>query len=234
MRCIPRDLKVIQNRQNTIEYLCHPVQFETTKQIKDALPKIRSMSKYLKKLTGNQMFVQDWKALKGTLVNMLLLGQVCSHNAALNPNAPEIIRKIGESVLGESVLAGLVMNFERVFDVELSENNQRFSVKSGFDEILDEKRRVHNGLPNLLVKIALEEIHELPEFFDECIMTFVPQIGYMISVEPWPGMPGPNCEDEFLELFPDLKASVKITQIYSHTVWKLRNFTAVIFSQKFR
>ena len=136
MRCIPRDLKVIQNRQKTIEYLCHPAQFETTKQIKEALPKIRSISKYLKKLTGNQISVQDWKALKGTLVNMLLLGQVCSHNAAMNPDAPEIVRKIGESVLGESVLAGLVMNFERVLDVEASEDTQRFTVKSGFDEIL--------------------------------------------------------------------------------------------------
>lgn len=64
-------------------------------------------------------------------------------------------------------------------------SRNRFTVKAGVNEELDEKRRVHNGLSDLLQKIAVEEIENLPDFMTQCVMVYVPQIGYLLAVQPW-------------------------------------------------
>ncbi len=73
----------------------------------------------------------------------------------------------------------------QVLDMEASERRQRFTVKSGVDASLDERRRIHNGLPDLLLSMAQEEIGDLPSYIKECSMVYVPQIGYMLSIKPW-------------------------------------------------
>ena len=55
-------------------------------------------------------------------------------------------------------LGTIVQYFERVFDIEESEENSRFVVKHGVDSSLDHKKKVHNGLPNLLFQLAQEEV----------------------------------------------------------------------------
>ena len=177
LRCIPRDIQVIKSRQDALAYFIHPAQFETVKLMKEALSKIRSITKFLKKLTSNQSSVPDWKALKSTLKNMLYLSQICANNVASNPSAPQLVHLIGEKVHGNSVLGTLVQTIEKVFDVEESELRCKFTVKSGVDEALDEKRRVHNGLPDLLLQLAEEEIEELPETMNCCTVLYLPQIG---------------------------------------------------------
>ena len=177
LKCLPRDIEVIKNRQYALAYFNQPSQLETTKLMKEALSKIRSANKYLKKLTSNQATVQDWKSMKSTLKNMLYLSQICANNVASNPNSPHIVQCIGEKVHGDSLLGTLVQSVEKVFDVEDSESKCRFTVKPGVDEALDEKKRVHNGLPDLLLKLAQEEIDELPPCMSNCQMLYIPQVG---------------------------------------------------------
>ena len=61
--------------------------------------------------------------------------------------------------------------------MEESEENCRFVVQKGVDESLDAKKRVHNGLPDLLHELAMEEVETLPECMRSCTMLYVPQIG---------------------------------------------------------
>ena len=91
LRCLPRDIEVIANRQIALAYFMHPTQLETVKLMKEALTKIRSIHQFLKKLNFNQVTVPDWKGLKSTLKHMLYLSQICANNVALNANAPHVI-----------------------------------------------------------------------------------------------------------------------------------------------
>ena len=84
---------------------------------------------------------------------------------AANPNAPSIITQIAENCIVNDQLGTLVQYFERVFDVEASEENSRFVVKHGIDAALDHKKKVHNGLPNLLFQLAQVTIEKTPMFY---------------------------------------------------------------------
>jgi hypothetical protein len=89
---------------------------------------------------------------------MFSLGQLCHNTLAANPQAPFIIRQIAENCVMNDQLGTIVQYFERVFDIEESEENSRFVVKHGVDSSLDHKKKVHNGLPNLLFQLAQEEV----------------------------------------------------------------------------
>ena len=89
---------------------------------------------------------------------MFTLGQLCHNTLAANPQAPFIIRQIAENCIMNDQLGTIVQYFERVFDIEESEENSRFVVKHGVDSSLDHKKKVHNGLPNLLFQLAQEEV----------------------------------------------------------------------------
>lgn len=204
LRCLPKTTSVIQSRQVAVAYFSNPAQLEITKGLQDSLKNIKSIARYLKKLTSNQASVQDWKCLKSTVVNMLQLAQACRTNVSVNPNAPDIIRRLSEKALNSPELSTIARYLEMVFDVEMSEERCRFVVKPCVDNSLDEKKRVHNGLPDLLFQLAQEEVEDLPECMDSCTMVYVPQIGYMIAVEPWPGMPTEE-EPHLLAEFSDLK-----------------------------
>ena len=56
---------------------------------------------------------------------------------------------------GGGGLASSAEFLERVFDPEASTERGRFTVRPGVDKDLDEKRRVHNGLPNLLLEVNM-------------------------------------------------------------------------------
>ncbi len=72
-----------------------------------------------------------------------------------------------------------------MIDWDSSDSRGRFTVLPGVDPELDDRRRVHSGLPDLLLRVAREEVSDLPDYMSECAMVYVPQIGYMLSVQPW-------------------------------------------------
>ena len=53
-------------------------------------------------------------------------------------------------------------------------------------------------------QVALEEINDLPEFMHACTMSYVPQVGYMLVVDPWDGNETITEETEAIQGLPDL------------------------------
>jgi hypothetical protein len=50
---------------------------------------------------------------------------------------------------------------------------------------------------DLLLRVASEEIKEVPDFMTECTMVYVPHVGYILAVVPWwkPDEPTPDLEN---------------------------------------
>ena len=53
-------------------------------------------------------------------------------------------------------------------------------------------------------QVAIEEINDLPEFMHACTMSYVPQVGYMLVVDPWDGNETITEETEAIQGLPDL------------------------------
>ncbi len=221
LRCLPRSLDMIQMRQDAIAYFSDPAQHEIKKVMHDIIKKIKSVAKFLKKMSLNQVSVQDWKSLKSILLHMLSLGQVCHSTCASNQQGmgiffqlpittqviylitvPEILKDIAKQSFKDDQLGSVVKTIEKVFDIEESEDMARFVVKKGVDAKLDEKKYTHNNLANLLHQLAIEEVELLPDCMTGCTMTYLPQLGYLLAIDPWPGI---DIEDKTTLEFPDMR-----------------------------
>ncbi|CAE6481023.1 unnamed protein product [Rhizoctonia solani] len=70
-----------------------------------------------------------------------------------------------------------------VIDWEESQNNQRVCVNPGIDGALDEKKRIYNGLDDLLVRVARQVSQSMPEgYTNELNVLYFPQLGYLIRI----------------------------------------------------
>ncbi|KAH7334893.1 muts domain V-domain-containing protein [Rhizoctonia solani] len=70
-----------------------------------------------------------------------------------------------------------------VIDWEESQNNQRVCINPGVDEALDEKKRIYNGLDDLLIHVARQVSQNMPEgYTNELNVLYFPQLGYLIRI----------------------------------------------------
>ena len=56
------------------------------------------------------------------------------------------------------------------------------SVKPGVDQVLDEERRLHNALLDLLNEVAREETKNLPHYMKVSTVGYLPQAGYLVAI----------------------------------------------------
>jgi DNA mismatch repair protein MSH5 len=162
-RSLPRSVSRIQERQEAVVFFSHPSQIDLVRSMKECLKNIRNVPKVLKKLISNQASVKDWKTLKNTMNYIIALGELCQKQSHRQANL-EIPLLTNLSSLVNSKLYTIKCIIDQVFDSELSEEKQRFTVNAGIDSMLDERKRFHNGLPDFLYGIAQEEITKLPDY----------------------------------------------------------------------
>ena len=150
-RCPPRNLSVILQRQEVVAYFANPAQSDLVKILQGHLRSIRNLSHLLKKIATTQALVRDWKALLKSLQSLLTVGEIAATER--NEGGIEILRSLRGSVTEE--LRAATERLARIFDAEASVSKGRFCVNPGVDEELDQKRRIHNGLPDLLHKVGV-------------------------------------------------------------------------------
>ena len=150
-RCPPRNLSVILQRQEVVAYLANPAQNDLVKILQGHLRSIRNLSHLLKKIATTQALVRDWKALLKSMQSLLIVGEIASRE---REGSIEILKSLQNSVTDE--LHATTEHLARIFDAEESVAKGRFCVNPGVDEELDQKRRIHNGLPDLLQKVVIK------------------------------------------------------------------------------
>lgn len=99
-----------------------------------------------------QASVRDWKCLKRSLQGLLDICNLCRQQQS----GVRMLDVMG--ACASERLAALLSLLDRLFDVEASEQCGRFTVPAGLDPELDEKRLLHNGLPDLLAREDEAEI----------------------------------------------------------------------------
>ena len=174
LRCPVSNIEMILRRQQAIEFFTSPSQIDLVKAFQHCLKDIRNVPSLLKKMATEPMRLQvsDWRCIYSSvkaLVNLSQLSMPCQDRA---PILSDICGAVNKEVYD---LLGLM---DEVFDLESSLSAGEFKVKPGVDKNLDDKRRLYNGLPDIMRTIAEQEVNSLPNFLESCVISYIPSLGY--------------------------------------------------------
>jgi DNA mismatch repair ATPase MutS len=152
-RCPPRNISTILQRQDVVAFFANPAQNDLAKLLQSCLKNVKNIPRLLRKLAATQASVSDWKCLRKSIHNLIRIGEI----ASCERDGVSILDKLSDSVSTD--LHAMAEYIERVMDIDKSKTRGRFSVNAGIDDELDQMRRVHNGLPDLLFKVRPENIN---------------------------------------------------------------------------
>ena len=105
----------------------------------------------MKKLSGNSVTVNDWVGLARTLngvVEVAMMANSCTASVSVLHN---ILCHVSDTTYHIRHLV------DKVIDLRRSVSEGELKINPGIDKVLDEKRRLYNGLPDLLMRAAEEE-----------------------------------------------------------------------------
>ena len=176
LRCPSANLEVIIYRQQAIAFFTSAGNVEFVQALSASIKQIKNFHRLMSKLVGNTMSVSDWQALYRTLSGLVQLAQLGENCRLEVPILKDIMYKVTDSVYS---LRSVV---DQVIDFQASLATGNLSVKPGVDQELDEKRRLHNALPDLLNVVAQEESKNLPPYMKVCTVCYLPQVGYLIAI----------------------------------------------------
>ena len=78
-------------------------------------------------------------------------------------------------------------------------------MRCGVDEDLDELRRLHNGLSDLLEKVIFEDINTLPEELESAYYSYIPMVGFLLAARLQnPELTQTMTEEQWEGAFPGL------------------------------
>ncbi|XP_064476724.1 mutS protein homolog 5-like [Ornithodoros turicata] len=171
------DQQVLVSRHDAIAYFLAPRNQPVIETLQECLVNIKDVFHILTNMTKGATSAAEWKTLHKTAESVLAIHGICQSKS---PQATEtgVIWKI--RALPAEDIARVAVLISSIVDFEASEVEQRFAVRHGIDEELDEKMRIYNGLPDLLTKVAYEEADRVGLETD-CQVVYIPQIGYLVN-----------------------------------------------------
>ena len=171
-----RDSEVISRRQNAIRYFLCDEHYDKCLAFYECLKNIKSVSKIFAKMMNSHISVHEWNVLYKTVYNIVCLIDICK---MINCDI-----EIVEDILSTDFngLREIVAMINKIMDFDESKIKGKFVVKYGIDDELDEKKKLFHGLPDLMTKVAEQELNDLDSRVGECNVIYLPQLGYLLSM----------------------------------------------------
>ena len=180
LRCPSGEKEVIERRQHDLDFFCNPAHISFTQALCASVKKIKNFPRLLKKLSSNsQLTTSDWKAIAGTLDGIVQIGV---HAKNCKDRKEEVFFLENILVYVSDKVHRLRAVVEHMIDFKNSPGEGTPRVNPGVDAELDEKRRLHNGLPDLLEKVVREEAPKMPEFMNVFTILYLPHAGFLVAV----------------------------------------------------
>ena len=177
LRCPSGSLEIIQRRHEDLSFFCNNSRTELCLQLSSSIKKIKNYHRLMRKLAANTMNVNDWVAVSRTLhgiVEVSYLAQGCRfEDVTVLQN---ILCHVDDNIFN------LRSIFDQLVDLKMSKEKGQVSVKPGVDVQLDEKRRLYNGMSDLLNRISSEEKKYVPPGVRNCTAVYLPHIGFLVAV----------------------------------------------------
>ncbi|KHJ45888.1 putative septum site-determining protein MinC [Trichuris suis] len=147
-----RNAGILRDRLDAIQFLADERNVHLVNILQKALRHVRTIGGIFDRLRVSTMLTGDWARLH-----------------TVPDHFVEEIRK-------------LCRRISTVIDLASFRHQSHVRVRAGVDEELDEKKNLYERLPELLTKVAEEEVNRLPFETPECTVVYAPMIGYLVAV----------------------------------------------------
>uniref|UniRef100_A0A5S6QAN8 DNA_MISMATCH_REPAIR_2 domain-containing protein n=1 Tax=Trichuris muris TaxID=70415 RepID=A0A5S6QAN8_TRIMR len=174
-----RNVDILRDRLDAIQFLADERNIHLVNIIQKALRHVRTIGGILYRLRVSTMLIGDWASLHTTLVKCVYIIDVLKNNRTDLPNLLNQERIDAHSV---EEVRKLCLRISAVIDFASLRRDNRVSVREGVDEVLDEKKMQYEKLPEVLTKVAEQEVNQLPFETPECTVVYAPMIGYLVAV----------------------------------------------------
>ncbi|KAK3927533.1 MutS protein-like protein 5 [Frankliniella fusca] len=173
------NLSELTKRHEVITFCMNPAHEDVVKKMQGCIRQVQSISGMLPRLLAAQATIPQWKSLKKTNHNVLLLREICCQFADGVPFFQEAKSAIPEALYR----VGHIM--ERIIDFQTSEQMKRFVVLPGVDNDLDKMKHTYANLSEMMMELSPLELQDLPDYIEECSVLFLPEIGFLVSIPMW-------------------------------------------------
>ena len=173
LRCPSTCPEELAARHRALVFLTAPQSTEVVKALVAALKMVKNFHRIMVKLSGSLATSSDWRSLQRTLAGLARLVEVAPHCDNQVTDLTDLLA-VGHVV---HALLGLI---DQVVDFPAGKESGQVVVRGGVDAELDEKRRDHHGLPDLLNLVAAEEAKNLPAAVAACTCTYIPHVGFLV------------------------------------------------------
>ncbi|MES1904733.1 MAG: MutS protein msh5, partial [Paramarteilia canceri] len=184
LQCPLTDIGIIEKRLNSIQFYLNKYETELFQKSQNSLSKISKLETIMNKMKLSHPSVNEWLSFRNTIKHILSLKKLAlkffSENIEKNCSYCEHLKKLSDISSDELIYIESILN--NIFDNEESRKYNRFIVRPGVDNILDKKKNLYNELPDLMTKVANEELEDLDDIVDECMVVYLPQLGYMVAI----------------------------------------------------
>ena len=170
------DLNIIEERQNDVEFFTRAAHSQFVINLCRSIKKIKNFHRLIKNLYYSQISVADWLGVFRTLTGITEISNLADHC----PGDVLLLKAVRVQIT--DVVFNLRMVMESIIDWPASQKDGTLRVKAGVDDHLDEIRRFHRGLPDMLRLVAEEEVCNVPSFVEDISVIYLPHIGFLICL----------------------------------------------------
>ena len=168
------DLAIIEERQNDVEFFTRAAHSQFVINLCRSIKKIKNFHRLIKNLYYSQISVADWLGVYRTLTGITEIAELADHC----PGDVLLLKAVRVQIT--DVVFNLRAVMESIVDWPASQKDGNLKVKAGVDDHLDEIRRFHRGLPDMLRLVAEEEICNVPSFVEDMSVIYLPHVGFLI------------------------------------------------------
>ncbi|CAL8100070.1 unnamed protein product [Calicophoron daubneyi] len=173
-----QNLVIIRQRLDAVEFLVKTSNINLLETIRTILSYVGNLPRIFRRMQQSAALPSDWKILLQTFRSLEELTRICyPHEAKLYP-----VQQIKKENINLGILSDAQTWIVRIVDLEATNKQQRFAVKSGLDERLDEWVQIYRCLPELLSQLAEDELKKLRENISTCGLIYFPLVGYLLKV----------------------------------------------------
>ncbi|XP_070196128.1 mutS protein homolog 5-like isoform X2 [Littorina saxatilis] len=172
-----KNLSMLKQRLDAISFLTQPRNIEVLSSLQSNLKHVKNVGRILARMIEARAMPSDWMTLYKAVYHAIVIGDICRSQA----QQVDIFRKTAQILAADELLM-IVSILSKTVDFDAPSDNNSFMVKTGVDEELDEKKRLYFGLPDLMTKVAREELSRLGDNIKTCNVIYLPQICYLLAV----------------------------------------------------
>lgn len=178
------DVTELARRHHMIEWCRNEKNAVNLTKFRAALKKIVNAGEVYARLVRTRGKPSIWKIFKRSLYYTNEIANICV--ALVKFNAPDIVGTViedfGKYSSENTNVYNMLKHIDTIIDLDLSIETGVFTVRSGLDASLDEKKEQFAKARDELQINIQEELHYLPSAIAEVTCHFVAEMGFLIGI----------------------------------------------------